>query len=434
MSACAAPEEAANERAANCPVSALNGKVGVRERCLFSAVIEPYLADPLWGQRDAYDAAHHLLLPMRAAYEEPVPAWQPHFADHFAELAAVGVPKLTSNRLSRLQYLYLASQFAVTAYRNGHPEHIPDGLEALLLTELKLHWLEVPAWQWNRDPFPSMRQRVEWKLALEDPSHSYYRAIIDEEHYVFVIAADLVALSRLRGSAEPPVALDALSLANAVYDQEVAPTLLGGWLFQPGVWEDHRDYAHAGTTVFPPIQPAPVPGISMDTSHAHRFAFWLRSLRDAHPETSLEWTYYENLRAGLEVQFFAAAAVPPSGATPFWRTHNFLDGRNGVYRWNFPTQPDTGYAPYGLSGTLLTGWWSDLPSAQAPRMYRELAERFPVGADEEQLYVGPNTTRPRHPLVTMPDALHNGMLELLVRLGSRRSSANGWSRASDFEG
>lgn len=424
--ACAPAEEPVVERASDCPPSALDGSVGIRERCLFSAVVESYLADPLWSHRDAYDAAHHLLLPMRAAYEEPVPSWQPHFAEHFDEFVAAGVPKLATNRLARLQYLYLASQFAVIATRQGHDEQIPDGLVALLEAELKSLWLVQPAWQWNRDPFATMRARVEWKLTLDNPDQSYYRAIIDEEHYTFVIAADLVTLSRLRGEPPSAVALDALSLADIVYTNEVSPTHFGGWLFQPGVWEDHRDYAYAGTTVFPPTKPAPVSGVAMDSAHAHRFAFWLRSLRDAHVESTQSWQRYEDLRVGLDVQFFEAAAAPPSNAVPYWRTYNFLDGRNGVFRWNFPTQPDTGYAPYQLSGALLTGWWSDLPSNRAPRMYRELAEQFPLGPDEEGTYIGPNTTRPRNPAVTMPDALHNGFIELLVRLGSRRAAAHPW--------
>ena len=434
--ACEPSPSVVEQRAGACPPGEVTGTVGVRERCLFDAVVEPYLADPLWTARDAYDAAHYLLVLLHAAYEADEEHWQELFAEHFNAFGkhlTLGAADLAENRLARLQYLYLASEFAVLAWRTGRPEHVHPALIPFLTEETQRLWLEEPAWQWDREPFGNMRKRVNWRLANHDVEYSYYRAIIDEEHFLFVLAANLVTVAKLSDTEPPAAAEDALSFADLIYSAEIEDTPEGGWLFQPGVWTDHRDFRYAGTETFPPRGPAPVEGIAMDTSHAHRFAYWLRALAAAHRPQSDAAAHYRDLLARLDNQFHRAASVPPAGGTAYWRTNNFLDGRNGVYRWDYPTQPDTGYAPYELSGTVSLGWWSALPSARTARMYRHMAGRFPLTLAEIETYVGPNTTRDRHPIVTLPEAYRNGMFELIARVAAREATASATATIPDLQ-
>jgi len=97
--------------------------------------------------------------------------------------------------------------------------------------------------------------------------------------------------------------------------------------------------------------------------------------------------------------------------------NNFFDGRNGVYRYLYATQGSSGYAPYQLSGTLAVGWYGMLLGAD------DFKEDIVKMLDSGELphyvietYVGPNTTRERHPLFTWPEYFSNGMTELNYRI------------------
>lgn len=43
---------------------------------LWNTVIQPYLEDPLWKSRDSYDACHHLMIPLHAAFLLKQLQWQ----------------------------------------------------------------------------------------------------------------------------------------------------------------------------------------------------------------------------------------------------------------------------------------------------------------------------------------------------------------------
>jgi len=94
-----------------------------------------------------------------------------------------------------------------------------------------------------------------------------------------------------------------------------------------------------------------------------------------------------------------------------------MDGWNGIYRWGYSTQGENnGYGPYELSGTLIEGWWGFLESPQVSSIFKDMSNLFPLEENVVKLYVGPNTTRERHPLATWPNYFINGFGELNVRL------------------
>ena len=99
------------------------------------------------------------------------------------------------------------------------------------------------------------------------------------------------------------------------------------------------------------------------------------------------------------------------------RMNNYMDGWNGLYRWGYATTgEDSGYRSFELSGSLLTIWWGMLNDPRVTVAYCELAQNFPLPNEAVTLYVGPNTTRERHPLVTWPGYFANGFAELNARL------------------
>jgi hypothetical protein len=398
---------------------------------LWERTIAVYLRDDLWNDRDEYDAGHALMVPLHAAFQRSNAVWLQQFREHFARFAERGVdrPFTNANRLQRLQYLYLCSRFVVLADRSGRPDLIPEGLIPHLYQSTSALWETVPAWQRGRTPFPGgMRERLVWKLDTTTAPYRFYRAIIDEENFLFAIAADLAAHERLSRPQTPrsTVLAEILAAALRVVRERGIGTPKGGWLFQPGFWADHPDYAYAGQLIkVAGMAPSPLSNVAEDTSHSHRWPLWLTSHIEAYPKGSAERRFCLTIRARLERQFYERVLIQPSTEFPAFRTTNYMDGWNGVYRWGYATQgPGNGYGPYELSGTMTLGWWTFLNSQRVRRMYARLAD-FPLPAPVLATYVGPNTTRERHPLVTDPRAYENGMRELMVRLAATLTRVEG---------
>lgn len=196
------------------------------------------------------------------------------------------------------------------------------------------------------------------------------------------------------------------------------------WLFQPGVWSQHSDYAYVGNNQESDnLKTNLVENIAMDTSHSHRFPLWINSFIEAYETYDFDKKdYFLKIRSGLEKQFYENVLVKPDEEFDGYRTKNFMDGRNGIYRWNYPTQGQgNGYGPYELSGTFTLGWWSFLKSERISEVYFEMANKFPLSEDVIEVYVGPNTSRTRHELVNSPESYYNGISELIVRLASKLS-------------
>jgi hypothetical protein len=154
--------------------------------------------------------------------------------------------------------------------------------------------------------------------------------------------------------------------------------------------------------------------VAEDASHSHRSPLWLRSLAGGAPGGSPERAYYRALARSLEEQFFARVLEPPSPEFDAWRIRNFMDGRNGLYRWGYPSLgPEEGYGPYELSGTLLHGWWAFLPGDRTRRLYRDLSQRFPLSDRSLAIYSGP-AKLPR----AANGVLTDGTAQLLCQLGA----------------
>lgn len=414
------------QTSAGYPNSSPKIHIDEKEMELWKSTVSVHLQDDLWSDKNAYDAGHYLMVLLHAAFYSGEEALQREFAEHFSRFM-VAVKKspqsIASNRLDQLHYLYLASRFVVLAEQYGRSYLIPDGLVDLLYKKIEDIWINEPAWQWGREPFKGgMRERILWKLRHKDVPKSYYRAIIDEELFTIAIAADLRAYERLAKdkTSWSPVVTDILEIARNIFQQEGEFRSDGGWLFQPGVWSDSPSYAYAGHTVKKiGMKPKPVPGIAWDTSHSHRFPLWLTSLEGAYAEGEPGNEMYKKIKRGLEKQFYEHVLVQPTQDFPAYRTTNYMDGRNGIYRWNYRTLKNDGYGPYELSGTLTLGWWAFLASERIQSVYRQIAEKFPLPSEVVSLYVGPNTTRERHVLVKWPDAYYNGYIELIVNLAAK---------------
>lgn len=363
---------------------------------LWSSTIEPNLRAMVQSTDQAETIGATMMVPLHVAFRRRDDAWMHSFAAQFAQFASApsALPSGEAAEISRLYYLYLASQFAVLAKESGHQDLIPPNLPGLLFYEIDTYWRVTPAWQWNRGPFPGgARERLLWKLQNRKTQKSYYRAVLDHDLYIFAMAADLrkFAGGTPQQKEWQAVLDDVLSFAHRVYTQEVAWQPGGGWVLQPGVWTDHPEYQFAGNKdIHPRLAPSPVPGIATDTSHSLRMPLWLISLMGAYSTGSEDYRFYQNLRVGLEKQFYDKVLVKPTPERPCFLITNFMDGTNGVYRWGYQSLgKDNGYGPYEVSGSFLLGWWAFLDTDMR-NVYREAAAQFPWPKECLAFYLGPS--------------------------------------------
>jgi len=388
---------------------------------LWTTYISPMLAKPIpSNSNDSYYAGEELMVPLHAAFKRRDAAWEQEFSDHFRRLVH-SRSSLTDVILSRLEYLYLASRFLVLAKNAGRSDLIPGGLDDMLFSEIRDIWYQTPAPQYAHPPFKGMKALVLFKLDHRDLGKSYYRAIKDEELVIASIAADLRAYYGFQRAAGESTLNDILSVTERICRQEVVHTSGGGWVFQPGARTDHPDFQYAGNPrIQAGLRPAPVQGIGSDSSHFSKWPLFLQSLTDAYPEGSSQNRLYSDLEAGLNRQFFGKVLVAPSGDSSCYRTKNFMDGSNGVYRWGYGSLgPNNGYGPYQNSAALVMGWWSFLGTEESRSLFRKLADQYPWPEQCVDLYLGPShggIQRPKSEL--SPDTSTMKLKYLFVRLAS----------------
>ena len=398
------------------------------EEALWDKTVRQYLSQQLWMEDEAYDAGHHLMVALHAAFAADNQQWIDDFSAHFhrfVEATSADPECIVQDRLHKLHYLYLCSRFLLLAHDYGRAEVIPSGMYDYVYDYIETLWVEEPAWWYEPAEFEGgIRERILYKLEHHDVEYSYYRAIVDEDIFTMAIAADLYSILRQQKNtpADSLLLEDILETAFTVFDQEGVFLENGGWLFQPGAFSDHPDDIYAGhTKVSPDLQPSKIEGLAWDTSHSHRMSLWLTSFIQA-SDTQEKKDGFIKMKAGLNRQFFSVVVVLPSEEYPFYRTTNFMDGHNGVYRYLNSTTP-MGYDPYELSGTITIGLWCFLGSPEATQMYDYIYHSYPLTQDAIDCYVGPNTSRSRNAFVTLPDFYQNGMGELIASLACKISDS-----------
>jgi len=305
----------------------------------------------------------------------------------------------------------LHSQYLKLVAGKGDWGDIQDALYDEIVAVLLVEWFEAEAVNYGGLRFDGMRDRLRGKLNAVDMIPEYAKAVFDEEFFGLAILSDLYAIDQRN---VPEVFAEILQLGYDVYLLE-GVEVGDGWLFQPGIWSDYPDYRYAGHDfIAPDLDEFIIEDIATDSSHFHRMPLWLLSMRDAYAEERPEWLFFDALYTRLLRQFEDVMYTPSSTEFPAPRVSNYTDGRNGIYRYEYDTVgSDRGYGPYQLSAvTLPLGWYVFLGSGRLIEDYSTLP--FPLPEEVVELYVGPNTTRTRHPLVRWPDYFTNGFAELHV--------------------
>ena len=276
--------------------------------------------------------------------------------------------RIFNGSLYILQFSYLLSNLAKTiiSYKSGDISTLSTVEKSFLDVALPFLQNDVVIPQYEiieaagyLCSYPNMKARINAKLNW-DPTVkalSYYKAIVDQELFLFAIASDLRYVADRYSTGKFTLNKSKLGeiigQCYQVFDQRLQKG--EGFIFDMGVWDDHPDHAYAGYTGTKyPTKKCPVKNGSWDSSHFTRFPYLLRSYRDAYTRHTDKWEYYNNLLYRLSVQFMTSVLID-TAKLPLLA--NYMSGTNGWYRVD---SPEKYYKPSDLTSSALSGAWYQL--------------------------------------------------------------------------
>ena len=322
---------------------------------------QAYLKTNVWQPYKRYNASHFLMIPMFYAYEKGDKELQRDFdfyANSFFEKNGNKLDfKSKQQRLNDTQFLYFLTTYAVLS-GNKYPQYTKR-----MLQDVEDIWQSIPAWQWGRKPFDNLKQRLDWKMQA-DQKAGFNRAIIDEEFFILGAAANLSGIYP-----ENSTLKEINRYTVQIYKQRSSVNN-GRWLFDIGVWDNHPTFAYSGYSDTKNITvKKPKKNIVTDSAHFMRMPILLWSFQGAFPKDSKEYLQFKSYRLGLEKQFFEKVIVRKNNKILM---NNFMDGSNGVFRWEYPSLgKGKGYGPYDLTPTLGMAWWALLPGTRIQNLYKD---------------------------------------------------------------
>lgn len=320
---------------------------------------EAYLTIKTWDSKEKYNAAHFLMVPLYYAYKNNDENLKKKFDEHIKEFLRDKNKNINimnvNQRLNNFQYLYFLSEYSALSKNEELAKYLLDNISKI--------WLDIPAWQWKMSPFPNARERILWKLQA-GPEVGYRRLIIDEDIFIFGIAANLSKIYPDNSTLK-----EIKSLALEVFKQRSEFDNQGAWLFDKGSFDNLPTYAYAGYANTNNISTSkPLKNMVSDSSHFFRMPKILLSLQESYPLNSTNYKLYKSYRNGLNQQFLKKVVHVKNNK--IYLT-NYMDGRNGVFRWEYPSLgKGRGYGPYELTYSFGMGWWIFLTNPKIKSLYK----------------------------------------------------------------
>lgn len=366
------------------------------------------LSDSLWSKRDAYDAAHNLMIPLHYGFLSSDKGLQNAFQDHIINFLKAEVDgNVKIEGLKELQYLSLLSRYLSLA---PHESKVSNRLYHFLNDRFDYYWTQKPAWQWGRKPFEGgIKKRIIWKLNHTDSTYQYYNVFHDADFYVLGLAADLLKNTPKQDTSRTRKYREAIDLFFEIINQRLDKTARG-WVFQKNMWSDHRDYAYSGFTSTPSEHDERhvAENIQADASHSHRWPLWLLQISQVKKVKSLQKRLKRQLlNVVIEDELSHKIGIP--------LLNNYMCGNNGYFRWNYATHRKTGYGPYELSGTFGLGYWSLLEGEKISDYYIMLSGAYPL-CDSYKKVFKTISKRKRNKIIA--SAHENGLRKELAKMAA----------------
>lgn len=371
------------------------------EDFLSDSVILDLFDMDLWIERDIQDASHVLMMPMHYAFKSNHSAAIAGFESFFDRFVETYEQSSFSalTRLQRMQFLYLASEFLKLGGKS-------EGLTEIIAKNAHEDLL-APA-TWNVEA--TVKEHLEQVLAHKSYKKSYYSMLVDADFYTLACLCNLKAIEIRNEDTEFSADCILALLSDPDLNTE---TEEGYWLFQVGVAKDYRDYAYAGNEyAYEGMEPKIREDIVSDTSHFRRMPLWLRSFRDA--QDSAEGYSLMQKRIEQLGNLFAEKVLRLEAG--YWVTTTFIDGTNGVFRYNYHGDGSLieGYDQSG--GALFLGYWIMLNNERIRDVYAAILERLPLPADSTNPYYDDGiTVREQNPIMDKDNLWGNGLMTTIVK-------------------
>ena len=393
-----------------------------KENYLWKNTVSKYITGDLWDDVNSYDAGHSLLVPMFYAFTTKDERKMEEFHNLFERYSIY----LSNNNytynywdLNHMQFNFLASNYINLCSKYNCNDRIKEELLNYLYDEAFYYCL-LKREKYNIEDNPNYNALIAIERDFE-----LGKPIADLYQYHLMIIFNLKEYSNTNNyyltEERENVVSESLNLINRIYQEGV--TFIDGdkWLINVGSFDEYDDYAYMHyCSIEENMEPSKQENTTWDTSHFARVPVFLQIIKRANQDDEEKVEYYNRLIKGLKEQFLENILIEPDEENPYYRTTNYMDGRNGLYRYNYATQKDTGYLPYQLSGTITLGWWCFL-GGEMNEIYRNIYETFPLDENALETYVGPNTTRKRNKYVAWPAYFENGFAELNCLLASKLS-------------
>ena len=139
-----------------CSPHAPAGALTAEEAALYDTTVGVLLTQDLWTERDTYDAAHYLMVPMHYAFQsgnaQYIHAFGAFF-DRFAEdiTGEDSYGFLEYGLLTILQFYYFVTQFISLCAQYGYEDLVPVKLIPVITEKVSQFYYEVPG-NWNCEP------------------------------------------------------------------------------------------------------------------------------------------------------------------------------------------------------------------------------------------------------------------------------------------
>lgn len=378
----------------------LNTEIGIdasteSEDQFTSSIIMDLLDEELWNARDIADASHVLMMPMYYVFKSGNETGIQKYTEFFQRFVHSPAEFSDLSRLQRMQFLYLGTQFMKLGGE-------VDGLKEIVLENASADLTTVATWKVE----PTIKEHLIQVLAHKEYKNSYYSMIVDGDFYTLACLCDLASL----GMEDDDISFAVDYVAELFTDPMInTETEEGYWLFQVGIGRDYKDYEYAGNEAsYEGMGPKEKEDIVTDSSHFRRMPLWLISYRDAQENGEL----FDKRIAQLGKLFSEKVLHQVNG---YWVTTTFIDGSNGVFRYDYHGDGNSieGYDQAG--GTLFLGYWIMLGNDKIRDVYRDISEKLPLPADSSNPYYDNGiTVREQNSIMDRNACWNNGLMEILI--------------------
>lgn len=323
-----------------------------------------------------YNFVHSSFVPLIYSYDVKDSTVMEFFSNFFSlEKLIFVIENKLINPMEKTQYMYLNLEY-IRRNRNmdklilKRNKNILTQIEKTLLKEWKHDKGEI--WQEEAFHYQGRRSRIASILLHKIPfqsEKSFHTAITDFELFCLMTGCSLASNQlKLNGKIKTEIEefivfmLQILKTQCKVYSD-------GRWLLQPGVWKDYSDYLFAGNTVLKEnLTISKIDTISWDASHSARWPIFIHTLKSLFKTNTVENKFLTDFQKGLADQFMNKV-VHQFDSIP--RFNNFMDGWNGIYRYNYSTMKQ-GYAPYTCNKHVFLSWWKILDDERINKMYQTI--------------------------------------------------------------